>query len=188
MRDDQLRGRVRVEQTREVVGDWRQPAPAVDENRHAAFGGDREHRCEAVVVEQEFLRAGMELDAARTAVETTLRLLDRRLGQVEPDVGDQPSIRAFGCFQRPVVAGLEPWLPVGLVEAEDVGPRDVVAVHDREELLEAAHHPVDVVAEVRMRVEDVRPCRELGAELRLEAREELLCAFQGLAHPLNLPT
>ena len=55
------------------------------------------------------------------------------------------------------------------------------------ELLVAADHAVDVVAEMGVRVEDVRARGQLAAQLGLEAGEELLCALERLAHPLNLP-
>ena len=78
-------------------------------------------------------------------------------------------------------------MPVGLVEAEDETARDAVAVEQSLELLEAADHPVDVAAEMRVRVEDVGTGRQLGAQLRLEVGEELFGACQWLAHPRNLP-
>ena len=188
VRDDQLRRRVCVDEAREVVGDRRQAAAAVDEDRYAPLGRDREHRREALVVEHELLRARVQLDAARAAIEAALGFVDRIFGQVEPDEGDHPPVRARGELERAVVAGAEPGMPVGLVEAEDVAPRDPVPVHGRLELLEAPGHPVDVVAEVRVRVEDVGACGQFGAELRLEAGKELFCSFERLAHPLNLPT
>ena len=187
VRDDQLRLRVCVDEACEVVGDRRQAAATVDEDRHAPLGRDREHRCEPLVVEHELLRARMQLDPARAAVETALGFVDRIFGQVEPDVRDHPPVRASGGLERAVVACAEPGVPVGLVEAEDVAARDPVLVHGRLELFEAPGHPVDVVAEVRVRVEDVGACGQFGAELRLEAREELFCSFERLAHPLNLP-
>ena len=64
-------------------------------------------------------------------------------------------------------------MAVGLVEAEEEAARDAVVVHDRLELLERPDHPVDVVAEMGVRVEDVRARGQLGAQLRLEAGEEL---------------
>ena len=77
VRDDQLRVRVRVDEACEVVGDRRQAAATVDEDRHAPLGRDREDRCEPLVVEHELLRARVELDAARAEVEAALGLLDR---------------------------------------------------------------------------------------------------------------
>ena len=46
-------------------------------------------------------------------------------------------------------------MPVGLVEAEHEAARDAVAVHHPLELLVVPDHPVDVVPEMGVRVEDV---------------------------------
>ena len=54
--DDQLRVRIAVDEAREVVRDRRQSAPAVDQDRDAALGGDREDRRQPLVVEHEALR------------------------------------------------------------------------------------------------------------------------------------
>ena len=135
----------------------------------------------------ELLCARVQLDAARAAIEAALGLGDRLLGEVEPDERDHPAVRAGGQVERPVVAGAEPRVAVGLVQAEDVAARDPVPVQDRLELVVAADHAVDVVAEVRMGVEDVRARRQLRAELGLEGGKELLCSLELLAHPLNLP-
>ncbi len=188
VRDDQLRLRVCGDEAREVVGDRWQAASTVDEDRHAPLGRDREDRCEAFVVEHELLRPRMQLDPARAKVETTLGFLDRLFGQVEPDVGDHPPLRTSGELERAFVARSKAGMPIGLVETEDVAPRDPVPVHGRLELFEASGHPVDVVTEVRVRVEDVGACRQFGAELCLEARKELFCSFERFAHTLNLPT
>ena len=77
MRDDQLGSGVLVDEPREIVGDRRQPTAAVDQDRHPPFAGQLEHGCEPLVVEQETLRARMELDPSRPTVEATDRLLDR---------------------------------------------------------------------------------------------------------------
>ena len=172
-----------MNQAIQVVRDRRQPAPAVDEDRHAPLGGDREHRREPLVVEQELLRARVELDPTGAAVEAPLGLGDRLLAQVEPDVRDHPPLRPLGERERAVVPGAEAGMAVGLVEAEDVAARDPVAVEHRLELLVPADHAVDVGAEVRVGVEDVRPGRHLRAQLGLELGEELARAFQRLHEP-----
>ena len=91
----------------EPVGDRRQAAAAVDQDRHAPLLGEREHRPEPVVGRVEALRPRMELDPARARVEAARRLLDRRLVQVEPDERDQPAVRALGELERAVVRGAE---------------------------------------------------------------------------------
>ena len=182
VRDDQLRVRVRVDETVQAVGDRRQAAPAVDEDRHAPLRGDREHGREPVVVEQELLRPRVQLDAARAEVEAPLRLSDRILGEVEADEGDHPAVRPLGERERPVVAGAESGVPVGLVQAEEEAPRDPVPVERLLELLEPADAAVDVGAEVCVRVEDVHTGRHFGPQLDLECGEELAGALQRL-HP-----
>ena len=64
--------------------------------------------------------------------------------------------RALGVGERAVVRDAEAGLPVGLVQAEDERAAEPEAVEQRRELLVATVHPVDVVAEVRVGVEEVR--------------------------------
>ena len=101
VRDDQRRLRVLVVQAREVVRDRRQPAAAVDEDRHAALRRDREHRREALVVQLELLRARVQLDPARAEVEAALGLLDRaaRSGRAARtgSAGPSPPRRTRAC-------------------------------------------------------------------------------------------
>ena len=75
--DDQLRVGVALDEVAEVVCDRREAAAAVDQDRDAALGGEREDGSEPVVVQKERLRTRMELDPARAAVEAALGLLDR---------------------------------------------------------------------------------------------------------------
>src|SRR5579864_6528752 len=122
----------------------------------------------------------MQLDAAGTAVEAPLGLLDRLLVQREPDERDHPALRPLGEGERPVVPGPERGMLVGLVEAEDEAAADAEAVEHRLQLLVASDHAVDVGAEVRVCVEDVDAFRHLCPQLALECCEELACALQRL--------
>ena len=182
VRDDQLRVGVALVEPGEVVGDRRQPAPAVDQDRHPVLGRDREHGSEALVVEQEALGPRVQLDAARAAVEAAPRLLDRPLGEVEPHERDQPPLRPTGRLERAVVRGAEARVAVGLVHAEDVRPGHAVGVHDPEQLVEAALHAVDVVAEVRVHVEDLCALGKLLAQLRVPEGAERERAFVRSVH------
>ena len=101
--DDQLRVRVAVDEAREVGGDRRQAAAAVDQDRHPPLGRDREDGREPLVVQQEPLRARVELDPPRAEVEAALGLLDRALGQVEADERDEAALGARGELERAVV-------------------------------------------------------------------------------------
>ena len=58
-----------------------------------AVGRELEDRREPLVVEQELLRPRVQLDPAGAEVEAAHRLLDRALGQVEPDEGDELAAR-----------------------------------------------------------------------------------------------
>ena len=75
----------------EMLGDRRQPAAAVDEDRHRALEREREDRLEPLVVERERLRARVELDPARAEVERAPRLLERARRQVEADERERAS-------------------------------------------------------------------------------------------------
>ena len=124
--DDQLRARVGVDEPAQVVGDRRQAAAAVDQDRHAALGGELEHRRQPLVVQQELLGTRVELDPARAEVEAARGLLDRLLGQVEPHERDQAPARALGVGERAVVGRAEGRVAVDLVHAEHEAARDPV--------------------------------------------------------------
>ena len=159
--------------------DRRQPAPAVDEDRDAPLRRDREDRREPLVVQLELLRARMQLDSACAEVEAALGLLDRAVGQVEPDERDQPALRlarrtrACGRWRR----GRPGWRS-GSSRQKTFAREIAVAVEDRRSAPRAARHAVDVVAEMRVRVEDVGARRQLAAQLRLEGGEQLLGALE----------
>ena len=92
VRDDELRVRIAIDYPRQVVRDRRQAAAAVDEDRDLPVGGELEDRGEALVVQQELLRPGMELDSLGAAVEHPCRLADRILREIQADEGDHPSV------------------------------------------------------------------------------------------------
>src|SRR4029077_17585083 len=121
MGEDQLRSRVRVAETLEFGRDRRQTATGVDEDRDATLRREREDGGKSLVVEQELLRARVQLDPAGAEVEAAARFLDRSLVEREPDERGQPSVCARRELERPVVSRAEARVPVGLVEAEDVG-------------------------------------------------------------------
>ena len=106
-------------------------------------------------------------------VEAAARLLDRRLVQVEPHERDQAALAALRERERAVVRGAEGGMPVGLVEAEHERARDAVLGHQRLELVVVADHAVDVVAEVEVGVEDVRPGGQQLAQLGVVALDQL---------------
>ena len=148
----------------EILGDGRQSTAAVDENRDSALDGELEDRLEASVVECERLGAGVELDSSRPEVEAALRLVERIRGQIEADERNEPSARALRVRQRAVVRHAERGLAVVLVHAEDERVREAVLVEDRRELVVIADHPVDVIPEMGVRVEEPRVLGELASE------------------------
>ena len=75
--DDQADAGVALDERCEMVADRRQPAAAVDQDRHVALDREREDRVEALVADRELLGAGMELDPAGAEVEAAPRLVDR---------------------------------------------------------------------------------------------------------------
>ena len=163
-----------VDDAGEVVGDRRQSTPTVNQHRDRPLGRQLENRRQTLVVEQELLGTGMELDAAGAEIETARRLVDRILGEVEPDERDQPTGGAFGERQRPVVAGTEARMAVRLVQAENEAARDPVLVHAALELLVVAGHSVDVRTEVGVGIEDLGPFGQLAAKLVVPLRHQPL--------------
>ena len=98
-------------------------------------------------------------------VEAASGFLERLRGEVEADEGDELPLGALRVRERAVVRNGECGLAVRLVEAEHERAAKPVAVERPRELVVAADHPVDVVAEVRVDVEEVCPLGELAAEL-----------------------
>ena len=185
VRDDQLRLGIAVDDPAEVIRDRRQSAAAVDQHRHAALGRELEDRGQPFVVEEELLRARMQLDASRAEVEAALRFADRVLGQVEPNERNQPPLRSRREVERAFVAGAETRVAVGLVEAEHEAARDPVLVHAADQVVVDAGHAVDVVPEVGVSVEDLSAVRQLAAELLVPLRHQFLRTLQRVVHGLE---
>ena len=137
----------------------------MDQDRDAPLLGEREDGGEPVVAGVEALRPRVELDPPRARVEAAGCLLDRRLVQVEADERHEPALRPRREGQRPVVGGAERRMAVGLVEAEHERPRDPVVGHHPPELVVIADHPVDIGAEMEVRVEHVGARRDHPPEL-----------------------
>ena len=177
--DDQVRLGVALDERREPGRDRRQTAAAVDQDRHAPLGRELEHRPEPVVGRVEALGARVQLDAAGAGVEAARRLLDRRLVQVEADEWNEAPLRSSRVRERAVVRGAERGMPVGLVEAEHERARDRVLVHQREQLVVVADHAVDVVAEMEVRVEDLRALGQQPPDLLVVPQDELELHVRG---------
>ncbi len=167
MRDDERRFWVEVVQPPKVFGNRRQAAPAVDEDRHAALGGECEDGLEPLVVEQEALRPGVELDPARAVVERAGRFFDRLLGEIEAHEGHEEAARALGSCERAVVGSPERRLPVGLVHAERERALHAPTLEEGGQIFERRDHPVDVATDVNVRVEERRPLRQQAPRLLL---------------------
>ena len=172
VRDDQPHALVPPHERLEILRDRRKPAAAVDEDGHRALDREREDGLESLVAERERLRARMQLDPARSEVEAAPCLLDGLGGEVETDEREQPPARPLGVGERPIVGRGECRLAIGLVEAEHERAAESESVEDRRELVEAADHPVDVVSEVRVGVEEVGVLGKLAAELLLPGLDD----------------
>ena len=105
VREDQHRAGVAQREVGEPVGERRQPAPGVDQDRHARLFGELEDVVEVAAVEDEVLRARVELDAAaprspseRSASASAPSAGSRRQnGTSRPSLSPaQPSTRSLG--------------------------------------------------------------------------------------------
>ena len=188
VRDDQLRLRIGLDELLEVLGDRRKPSPAVNEDWHASLGCEREDGSQAVVVEVEPLRAGMELDPSRPAIEAPRRLLDRLLGEIESREGDENAAGLFRRLERAVVRRPEGRLAIGLVEAERKRVTDSIALQEGEQIVERCDEAVDVAADVNVRVEELGAFGEQRGDLVVIHLDERACSLQGVIHRVwNLP-
>ena len=85
--------------------------------------------------------------------------------------------------ERPVVGGTEGRMPIRLVEAKHEGVPHAVLGHQRLELVVVADHPVDVPAEMEVRVENLGLRRQQGLHLPVVPGDELERASEGVGHP-----
>jgi hypothetical protein len=169
-----------------MVGDRRQAASAVDENRDAPLGRERKDRSQPLVVEEKALGSGVQLDSARATVEAARRLLDGPLGEIEADERNQDSAGLLRCRQRAVVRSPEGGLAVGFVQAEGEGALDPVALQDGDQLFVGGDETVDVMPEVDVGVEELRAWRDEADELVVEGRDEAACSLDCLFHGFGI--
>src|SRR5512133_3736116 len=137
----------------------------MDQDRDTTFRGQSEDRRQALVVQEEALRSGVELDPAGAEIEAAGGLLDRLLGQVEADEGDQLAAGALCVSERAVVRGSEGGVPVRFVETEHEAARDPVALVESHQVGVTATESVDVLPEMDMGVEDFGPGGQGRGEL-----------------------
>ena len=125
---------------------------------------------------------GCSLIPRRSGVERAHRLLHRARGQVEADEGDEEPVGAGRRLQRAVVRGAEGRLAVRLVQAEREGPLDAPAPEEGGEVLVGRDHPVDVAADVDVRVEQGRPGRDEASCLLLVPLHQAARPLEDLVH------
>ena len=156
----------------------------MDEDGNAALGGKREDRSEALVVQQELLRTGMELDPARSAIEAPDRLLDGLLTQIEAYERDEEALRPFRCGEGAVIGGPKAGMAVGLVHAERERTLEAVALEEGDEAVVRGRKPVDVPAHVDVRVEEGRLGRKQSGQLFVVRRNQGTGVGERLVHGL----
>ena len=161
-------------QAAELGGDRGRPRP-VDQDRNAARSAAiRKIGSSRSSFRRNFCARGWSLMPRAPRSRSTPA--DRLLGEVEPDEGDEQPVRALGGRERPVVRGPERRMAIGLVEAERERslrrpPREA------QELVERRDEPVDVPADVDVRVEDVGSVGNEPPHLLLVLREETASAL-----------
>ena len=74
-------------------------------------------------------------------------------------------------------------MPIRLVEAEHESVPHAVLGHQRLELVVVADHPVDVPAQMEVRVEDLGLRRQQRLYLPVVPGDELERASEGVGHP-----
>ncbi len=99
MGEDQAGVGIGVGEPDRVAAERRYAAAGVDEDRHAALGGEGEQRLDAGDAEREALGARVQLDADGAGVEAALRLGARvvPIGDgVDPAEGPEAAARGLG--------------------------------------------------------------------------------------------
>ena len=163
----------------------RQPAAGMDQHRQAPLVGQCEDRLEQRVVDAERLRTGVQLDAARAAVETAHGLAERILVEAQPHEREQPVGRLGGPLEHAVVGRAVGGLAVGLVERENVCGTHAGLVHEAQMVCHGEGVAVLVEPEMRVRVERGAAFREERRDALALRRQQLLSALDegGLGHP-----
>ena len=150
MGEDELRLGMVLDEPPQDIGDRRQAAAGVDQDRHAPLGGQPEHRVEPALAEVELLRPGVQLDAARAPVEAALRLGDRLRGEVEPAERDERPVGRRGPLEDAVVGHPVGREAVRVVQRERERAVDAVGRHGGEQLLGRLGEAVLVDAQMRV--------------------------------------
>ena len=186
--DDQLR-LVALDEVGECVGDRRAGrARRGSGSEPCASAASSKTGASRSSFSWNFCARGCSLIPRAPRVEAACRLPDRVLVQVEPDERDEPPVGARREGERAVVRGAEGRVAVGLVEAEHERAGDPVPLLAGDQLVEVAEPPVDVGAEMDVRVEDLEVLRKLVADELLEALDECLRARRTSSTVLSLRT
>ncbi len=115
--------------------------------------GEREHVVHLAAVEDEVLRARMQLDAARAGRQAAFALGERIFGGVEAAERDQPAVAFSGPREHAVVGHAVGGPALGVVQREYARAAGVGGVELCQQLLERQRASVLVEAEVRVRVD-----------------------------------
>src|SRR5207248_5128055 len=95
-----------------------QPTPGVDEDRNARAFRQAEHVVHLAAVELEVLRAGVELDAARSRPQATLALSERAFGGIQTTERHQPPVALARPLQHTIVGDAICGAALGVVQGE----------------------------------------------------------------------
>ncbi len=137
----------------EPLGDRRQAAAGVDQDRHARLFGDLEDPLQLVAVEGELLGARVQLDPAGAGGEAALGLGNRAVEGVEAAEGNQTSVAFARPREHAIVGHAVGGAALGVVQREHAGAPCAGLVELREQLLERQRAPILVEPEVGVRVE-----------------------------------
>ena len=178
VREDQRRSGMAQGEFGEPVGERRQPAPGVDQDRHGGPFGEREHAVHLLAVEPKCLRPRMQLDPVRARRKATLGLVDRVFGGIEPAERNQPLSAFGGPAEHAVVGNAIGGMARGVVQRKDAGAAGVGGVELREQLCERQRASILVEPEVGMGVDDFGALRahrlDFGEKRRQGVRVERL--------------
>ena len=166
VREDHLRLRMLLDERGEVRGERSKAATRVEQDRDAAFGGEREGGAQVGMGDVEDAVRRVELDAGRASVERPLELCGEAVSRLGAAERDEPPVRRGALAEELVVQGRIP-VSAGRAERDDEGSLDSVPGHLLEELVGLQARAVGVAAEVRVRV-------PYGLTGRDEGRDEAL--------------
>ena len=184
VREDQDGAGMAQGEVDEALGERRQAASGVDQDRHAGALGEAEHAVHLLAVEHEVLGSRVQLDAARAGRQAAFALGERVFGRVEPAERHQPPVAFARPREHAVVGQAVGGVALGVVQREHARPARPGRVEQRQQLRQGQRAPVLVQPQVRVGVDDFGVGRAQALDLGEERGQRV--GVEGVVHARDI--